>query len=60
MKKYYKIYYKLANIDNSFSIMKCRQCEKTIKMYEIYNSKNIKECIKFCKKMNYEMKGFLL
>lgn len=59
MRKKYEIYYKIIKDKNNFLVMKCRQCECTAKMYEVYKSKNIKDCIHFCKESNFKMKGFI-
>lgn len=60
MRKKYEIYYKIIKDKNNFLVMKCRQCECTVKMYEVYKSKNIKDCIYFCKESNFKTKGFII
>lgn len=52
-------YYKIGKKKNKYSVLKYKEYKGKIFITEMYFSKNLFNCLNFCKHSNYIMKGFV-
>lgn len=53
-------YYKIGKKKDKYVVLKYKEYNRRYFITEMYFSKNIFDCIKFCKCSNYIMKGFVI